>query len=61
MLNMYRAFRTGLVDGWESPYEMSVGMSYESDYRQWLWDQGSIWGQRARRIAITWPKFEGMA
>ena len=61
MLNVFRALRTGFIDGWESPFEMNVGMSYDSDVRQAAWDRASIWGQRARRVVLVWDKSEGMA
>lgn len=42
---MLKAFRTGWQDGIEQPYEITMGMSYENNTRQFLWDIGSILGQ----------------
>lgn len=50
MINVLRAFRTGLVDGLLSPHDMSVGMSYPDDRRQNAWDYGANLGQRIGRL-----------
>lgn len=55
MLNVLRAFRTGLCDGLEQPHDLSVGMTYNQPVRQWAWDHGSLIGQRIGRLREAWP------
>jgi hypothetical protein len=51
VINVLRAFRTGLTDGLTSPWDMSVGMTYggPDDKRQIAWDYGANLGQRLGR------------
>lgn len=49
-MRRYRAFRTGLHDGWDQPFDMSVGMTYANPGSQFFWDVGSIIGQFFGRI-----------
>lgn len=50
---MLNALLVGWYDGLEQPFDMNMGMSYDDETRQMLWDFGSIAGQRARRIKIA--------
>lgn len=47
---MIRAFLTGLNDGLDQPIELSMGMTYSSKYRQFIWDIASHIGQLIGRI-----------
>ena len=42
---MIRAFVIGWRDGIAEPWEINVGMSYTSEWRQWAWDWGANLGQ----------------
>lgn len=58
MKNLLRAMRTGFVDGWDQPFEFSVGMTYEDgtrsgDRRQSAYDRASLIGQRLRRLVAA--------
>lgn len=56
---MIRAFMIGLRDGLESPWDLSMGMTYDSPARQYAYDQGSILGQRLGRVKDAWARGEG--
>ena len=53
-----RTIITGLTDGYTQPYEFNVGMSYKSDFQQWVYDHVSIFGQRVARIRDAWAQPE---
>lgn len=38
------AFEQGAFDGFEQGFELSIGMSYDSIYRQWCYDVGTYIG-----------------
>ena len=59
MINIVRAFRTGVRDGFDQPNQLSSGMTYREPMRQWAWDQGSLIGQRVGRLRNAWPHEEG--
>lgn len=45
-----RAFWTGLRDGVDQPYDLSMGMSYDDDRLQASYDYGANVGQRVGRL-----------
>lgn len=40
----FEAYRTGLLDGFEQGFELSMGMSYDDLVFQWAYDTGTYLG-----------------
>jgi hypothetical protein len=49
----------GWRDGIAQPYDLTMGMTYDSPVRQWLYDQASILAQRIGRVRDAWRRGEG--
>lgn len=41
----WRVFRTGLADGWNQPFDLTSGMTYEGAFWNNLYDWGANFGQ----------------
>ena len=58
MKNTLLAFRTGLLDGWEQPWEITSGMTYDDLLCQSVWDYGANIGQFVGKLVsfhrYTW-------
>ena len=50
MKRIYRAFRTGCVDGWKQPFDLTSGMTYERRILNEAYDWGANAGQLAGRL-----------
>ena len=42
--NAIKALNTGIEDGYEQGLELSMGMTYDSQLRQWAYDVGTYIG-----------------
>lgn len=51
-------FITAFTDGYTQPYQFNVGMSYDSLFKQSVYDHVSIFGQRVKRICDAWAQPE---